>query len=106
MCRDRYSWLHQKNEGRWIEYQPSSTELDEATTAQKAWRAMRHGDLQRLDDLERKSLSSFTIWEGDATTCLHTRYGRRAKLPPSLARRRCFHEAAAWKQKKGWRHVS
>jgi HK97 family phage major capsid protein len=62
MCQDRNSWRNQKNEGRWVEYAPSSTEIEEATVAQRAWRSiLRHGDLQRLDDLERKSLSAFSF---------------------------------------------
>ena len=62
MCVDRHSWQHQKNEGRWVDYTPGSDEIDEAITSQKAWRAiLRHGDIQQLDDLERKSLSAFNF---------------------------------------------
>jgi HK97 family phage major capsid protein len=62
MCQDRQSWQHPNEEGRWIEYQPNGTEIDEAINAHKAWRSIiRHGDMQRLDDLERKSLSSFSF---------------------------------------------
>jgi len=63
MCCDRYGWQHQRNEGRgFIEFHPSADEIAEAITAQKAWRAMlRHGDIQRLDPLEQKSLSSFAF---------------------------------------------
>jgi hypothetical protein len=47
MCQDRNSWRNQKNEGRWVEYAPSSTEIEEATVAQRAWRSiLRHGDLK------------------------------------------------------------
>jgi len=62
MCVDRYGWQHQKNEGRWIDYMPGGDEIDEALTLHKAWRSiLRHGDINRLDELERKSLSSFNF---------------------------------------------
>jgi len=62
MCCDRYGWQHQKNEGRFVEYHPGGDEIDEAITAQQAWRnILRHGDIHRLEDLERKSLSAFSF---------------------------------------------
>jgi HK97 family phage major capsid protein len=62
MCQDRHAWRNQKNEGRWVDYVPGGDEIDEGIMAQKAWRAiLRHGDIQRLDDIERKALSSFTF---------------------------------------------
>jgi hypothetical protein len=65
MCIDRHSWQHQKNEGRWLEYTPGYEEIAEAITAQQAFRAiLRHGDFQRLDHLEQKSLSAFNFDSG------------------------------------------
>jgi HK97 family phage major capsid protein len=63
MCVDRHAWRNQKNEGgRWVEYRPGSDEVDEALSAMQAWRSiLRHGDLQRLDDIERKALTSFSF---------------------------------------------
>jgi len=65
MCRQRHSYLHQKNEGPPVEYEPSGSEVDEAAHAIKAWRGfMRHGDLHRLPEIERKSLSAFSFGNG------------------------------------------
>jgi hypothetical protein len=62
MCLDRHAWRNQKNEGRWVEYVPGGAEVDEALNAMQAWRSiLRHDDIQRLDDIERKALSSFSF---------------------------------------------
>jgi HK97 family phage major capsid protein len=62
MCQARFNWQHQKIEGRPLAYHPSSAEIDDAVSAQKALRAiMRHGDFARLDHIEQKSLSSFSF---------------------------------------------
>jgi HK97 family phage major capsid protein len=62
MCIDRHSWEHQKHEGRRLEYTPKGEEIDEAMCAQRAWRAiLRHGNIQRLDPIEQKALSSFNF---------------------------------------------
>jgi hypothetical protein len=62
MCIDRRALANPRNEGRWTPYTPGGAEIDEALNAMKAWRnILRHGDLQRLDDIERKALSSFSF---------------------------------------------
>jgi hypothetical protein len=62
MCVDRHSWRNQKTEGCWVDYTPGSDEIDEALNAMAGWKSiLRHGDLQGLDDLERKALSSFSF---------------------------------------------
>jgi len=62
MCQDRHAWRNQKIEGRFVEYAPGGSEIDEAINAQRAWKALlHHDDIQRLDDIERKSLSAFSF---------------------------------------------
>jgi hypothetical protein len=79
MCVDRDAWRNQKNEGRWVDYVPGGDEVDEAVNAMRGWRSLlRCGDLQRLDDIERKSLTSFSF---GSAGCVKSR--KYAKLQPS-----------------------
>jgi HK97 family phage major capsid protein len=76
MCEWRHGWERQKSEGREIDYVPSSLEIDEAITAQRAWhKIIRHGRLERLSHEDQKSSSSFTFG------------GSGWVIPPELSRR-------------------
>ena len=62
LCRIKHDLATPKNDGLSGEYVPSSSEVDEAMLANKAMRGLfRHGNLDRLDNLQRKSLSSFAF---------------------------------------------
>src|SRR5215471_16676511 len=62
LCRVKHYLDKPKNDGIGGEYVPSSSEVDEALLANKAMRSLfRHGNLDRLDNVQRKSLSSFAF---------------------------------------------
>jgi HK97 family phage major capsid protein len=63
MCHIRRALTVPKCDGvSTTEYIPGSSEVDEAMAARRAFKAMlRHGDVSRLDNFERKSLSSFSF---------------------------------------------
>lgn len=64
MCEDRRSWSMQKSEGgRWLDYQPSRDEIEEAIGAQRSFKALlrSNGDFRRLEPIEQKNLSAFSF---------------------------------------------
>lgn len=63
MCRVRRALNMPRDDGlRTTEYVPGSGEIDEALAARRAFKQMiRHGDVAKLDNLERKSLSAFSF---------------------------------------------
>jgi hypothetical protein len=62
MCIVKHELAVPKNDGHAPAYQPSASEIDEAMLARKAMRSLRrHGNVDRLDQLERKSLTSFAF---------------------------------------------
>jgi HK97 family phage major capsid protein len=61
-CHTKHEISVPKNDGRAPLYTPSSCEVDEAVLATKALRSLfRHGNVDRLDNLEKKSLTSFAF---------------------------------------------
>lgn len=63
MCQIRHADRMPKDDGITTKaYCPSSSEVDEALTARRAFKQyLRHGELAKLDNLERKSLSAFSF---------------------------------------------
>jgi HK97 family phage major capsid protein len=61
-CMTKHALTVPKNDGHAALYVPSSSEVEDATLATKAIRSLfRHGNIERLDNLERKSLTSFAF---------------------------------------------
>jgi hypothetical protein len=62
MCHIKHALTVPKDDGIRTEYVPDSGAIDEALAARRAFKKMlHHGDPNRLDNLERKSLSAFSI---------------------------------------------
>lgn len=62
MCVIKHALTVPKDDGIRTEYVPDSGAIDEALAARRAFKKMlRHGDPNRLDNLERKSLSAFSF---------------------------------------------
>jgi hypothetical protein len=62
MCHVRRALTVPKADGMTTEYVPGGNEIDEAMGARRAFRAMlRQGNVNRLDNFERKSLPSFSF---------------------------------------------
>lgn len=81
LCIIKHDLQQPKNDGTQPGYEPSSQEIDDALTARKAMNSLlRHGNLDRLDNLEKKSLTSFSFgsnqyilppqWSSRILTCL------------------------------------
>lgn len=81
LCIVKHDLQVPKVDGTQPAYEPSSEEIDDALTARKAMNnLLRHGNLDRLDNLEKKSLTSFSFgsnqyilppqWSSQILTCL------------------------------------
>jgi HK97 family phage major capsid protein len=81
-CQVKHDLATPKNDGVSAEYVPSPSEIDNALLARKALRGLfRHGNVDRLDNLEKKSLTSFAFgsnqffltpeMSGRVISCIH-----------------------------------